>query len=399
MNTSITTGLLLLAACFAGASVGCGSQTVTCAEIAPLCHQQQSICVEATQGEATCERCPTGQYATPGGQCRSLDGFPINREFAEFTVGPGEEIKSLCQSWTLNNPEELWVRAVEMEQNEKSHHSIWSFVPNTLYEGPDGVWPCEERDYSNIQSAINGGILYAQSTQAEWEIQRFPEGAAVRVPPYSRIVGDVHLLNTSPESVTGNISLTLYTVPADEVEVKLVPLELEFQEVLVPARARSRLVAECDLRASFERAVGTAVDMDFYYILPHAHDQGRRLFMDVVGGPNDGMNLLDDQHYATYEPRGYALEPPVQVRDAHGIRFGCEYDNPLDRDLRWGFSEEMCQFLAYVDSEVAFSAFIQELEPGEQHGGMLEHRAAECEVLGIPWNHNREGGDPALADP
>jgi len=58
---------------------------------------------------------------------------------------PGEEVLGLCQSWTLNNPEELWVNAVELGQDVASHHSNWTFVPDNLYKGEDGVWPCDER--------------------------------------------------------------------------------------------------------------------------------------------------------------------------------------------------------------------------------------------------------------
>jgi len=59
-------------------------------------------------------------------------------------------------------------------------------VPETEFAGPDGLWDCDDRNYSQLQAAITGGVLYAQSTQARKEVQKFPDGVVVRVPPVPR---------------------------------------------------------------------------------------------------------------------------------------------------------------------------------------------------------------------
>ena len=74
------------------------------------------------------------------------------QDFAEFSVDPGEEVLGLCQSWTLHNPNEIWVNAVELTQDEASHHSNWLFVPSDKYDGDDGVWDCAERGYTEFDA-------------------------------------------------------------------------------------------------------------------------------------------------------------------------------------------------------------------------------------------------------
>src|SRR5262245_66589634 len=95
-----------------------------CRDMLPQCLAVQKICVAGP----TCQACPDGQYATNEGTCAEI-GTAMVHDFSTFTAQPGEEILGLCQSWTMNNPTELWVNAVELSQDEASHHSNWIYVP------------------------------------------------------------------------------------------------------------------------------------------------------------------------------------------------------------------------------------------------------------------------------
>src|SRR5690606_24121122 len=158
----------------------------------------------------------------------------------------------------LNNEEELWVTAVQLEQDELSHHSNWTFVPDTSYVGEDGIWPCDERDYDQLGAALMGGVLYAQSTQASYEVQAFQDGAAIRLPPHARVISDIHVLNTTTEAHRGNVDLTIYTVPREEVAIALVPFHIDYHALDIPARSDARFVADCALRDDFLGSLGGA---------------------------------------------------------------------------------------------------------------------------------------------
>jgi len=367
-----------------------GTPGTSCATMAASCAGRQSVCRQDSAG-AYCDECARGSYASPAGECTPIGGTALELQFATFTVKPGEEIVDLCQSVTLHNEEEIWVHAVEMRQDEQSHHSIWTYVPDDKFAGPDGVWPCAERKYSNLVASLYGGPLYAQSTQSPREVQKFGSGAAIRIPPHARVIGSVHLLNLEEKAVTGSISLGIYQLPKAEVKVKLAPFELEFQDLVIPPRSDTELVAECDLGSAFASAGSPTVDMGFYYVLPHAHLYAKHLWFEMIGGDSDGKRVFDDAEYATYEPRGKSYVDPVRVKGARGIRFGCRYVNTLDRELVWGLEadKEMCQFLAYVDTSVAFSAYVDDgvtdiSTPGD--GSRRRFRAKSCRAVAVPWN-------------
>lgn len=170
-------------------ALGCSPDPVPLcdAEAAGDCLVDQHGC-QLVEGEPTCVACAPGSRADASGACATIPGAPMAHTFPDVESAPGEEIIGLCRSWTLGNETELWVHAVELEQREASHHSNWMFVPDDTYVGPDGVWPCEERDYRQLNAALAGGVLCAQSTRAEREVQLFPEGAAIRLPPRARII-------------------------------------------------------------------------------------------------------------------------------------------------------------------------------------------------------------------
>lgn len=224
--------------------LGCGSDgadeqaapgAACSAEDAFACLDRQMACQAGA-----CVACPEHQYASDEGRCTALPGTIVEHTFQGHEVAAGEEIKDQCRSWTLGNDSELFVNAVELSQTEASHHSNWTFVPDTDYDGPDGLWPCAERSYSQLTAALKGGVLYAQSTQAPREVQKFPDGVVVRIPPHSRVISDVHLLNTTAAPVTGTMTIRLYTLPAEQVRVRLAPFHVSYDGLAIPARSQSR---------------------------------------------------------------------------------------------------------------------------------------------------------------
>lgn len=355
-------------------------ESTACPEAeAAACLVDQHAC-ELDGDVARCVPCEVGQYADATGQCVALRGTPLHHAFAEFTTQPGAEVLGLCQSWTLDNDTELLVNAVELVQDVGSHHSNWTFVPEDRYPGPDGVWPCAERDYDQLSAALAGGVIYAQSTQAVREVQKFPDGAVVRLPPRAKIIGDVHLLNGSDAPLTGHAEMTLYAIDPAEVTVQLAPFHMTYDGLDLPPRAISRFTGECDLTAAF----GGPLDMVLYYALPHTHALGTRFFFDVIGGPLDGTNLLDVRGF-NGEARGRLYEPPLDLSGASGLRFGCEFDNPREVSVGWGFGDqEMCEMLGFAAMPIVFESRVGEANPVGTDG-TIQTFTGSCSTLAIPW--------------
>jgi len=367
-----------IASCAPGAAPACGAP-----EIAGCVVNQEACSMET--GVASCSPCAPGtRVSSSTGLCQPLIGTPMRHEFPENSTMPGEEISGLCRSWTLGNDEELWVTAVELEQDELSHHSNWMFAPEARFDGPDGTWPCRDREYDQLSAAVAGGVLYAQSTQATHEIQAFVPGAAIRIPPRSRILSDIHVLNTTSAPARGNVTLTIYTVPRSEVTAALTPFHLEYHALDIPARGRVRYVAECPIASEIERTLGVPYTLRLHYSLPHTHALGTRVFFEAVGGAHDGESLLDVSGY-NGEARGLIHDPPIDLSDVEALRFGCEFENPRSENVGYGIGDqEMCEMLGFIESPVAFESRVSErVELGEEDG--MPVAGGPCSTLVIPW--------------
>lgn len=385
---AITSGCSDDAAQTSGTSTGPDPQPVACAQAdADACRVNQKAC-RLVNDSADCFACERGQYVEKTGECKPLEGEAWHHAFADFTTQGGEEVLGLCQSWTLGNDTELWINAVELQQDELSHHSNWTFVPEDKFVGPDGVWDCDERNYDQLSAAVLGGVIYAQSTQAVREVQKFPTGAAVRIPPRSRIIGDVHLLNTTSQAATGHAEMTLYAIPEASLTAKLAPFHLTYDTLAIPPLARSRFSGTCALTDDWIATTGSQVAMKLYYGLPHTHALGDRFFLQAVGGPRDGEMLIDVNGF-NGEARGIYYEPPVDLTGVTGLRFGCEYENPRNEVVEWGFGDqEMCEMLGFIEAPVAFESRIEEVIPDGNEGEMQLFTGA-CSNLLIPWEQKQ----------
>ena len=315
------------------------------------------------------------------------------RTLSTVTVDPGEEIDGLCQSWTLDNPTELWVGNVTMDNGGVYHHSNWFFVPDNLYDRPDGAWPCDDAAFDELSAAVSGGYLFAQSTQVEDQQQVFPDGVGVRIPPWSKIVGSTHLLNASAQAVETHMTIGLETIPPAELETKLVPARIEFNALTIDPMATSSFTTECDFAAAHEEVVGAPLAYDIYYALPHYHELGIRAELALAGGPRDGEVVFRTDGFG--EASGVAFDPPIDVAGAgaHGLRFTCTFDNPRSEEVGWGIGDqEMCVIALFADSAIAFQGNARSSEvTGTAADGTVEH-TGPCQGFGILWDHDKPGG-------
>jgi hypothetical protein len=327
----------------------------TCADLASQCIANQQGCVESAAG-AQCEACAAGSYAGSTGTCAPLPGTPLAHDFPIVSSSPGQEQLGECRSWTLDNDAEIWVNAVELAQDEHSHHSNWTHVPEDQFDGPDGVWKCGARAYDFYVAVGKGGLLYSQSTQAAHEVQKFPDHTAIRIPPHSRIISDIHILNTSAEAVAGHASLTLFQLAPEEVKVKLTSFHVEYDALDIAPHAVSRFTGDCSVAADVAKVTGAPFAPKVHYLLPHTHTLATGFTVEILGGPSDGQSLLDLGAY-NGEAHGRAFDPPVDMSGSDGLRFACQYTNPRGASVGWGFGDqEMCELFGFSDSPVFFQS-------------------------------------------
>ena len=325
----------------------------------------------------------------------SAETCTISATVSTLEVPAGSEDEDVCQSVTLDNPTELWVRSIRQVNTGAYHHANWFFVPDDQFDLPDGAWSCAEQNFSELTAAILGGYLFAMSTQSREETQVIPAGGAIRIPPYSRLIGASHLLNAGDEAVLTELEITLQTVPPADVAAKLAPARITYHDLNIDAGARSSFSTECMIADSYRDVMGTAFQMELFYGLSHYHDLGTYARVEIVGGPRDGEVLFRADGVG--ENYGRPFDPPVNLaaEGAEGIRFTCGFDNPRPELVDWGIGDqEMCVLALMHRSDMAWDGIVDD-GAGQRLGvapdGEIEY-AGPCSILGIPWDHDKPGG-------
>jgi len=303
--------------------------------------------------------------------------------FGPFAVAPGEEITDACVSMTLDNAEALYVNAVELATATGVHHANWFWVPDHVFAGPDGRWPCSDRGYSEAAAGVLGSVLFAMSTQSTRERQAFPPGVAIQVPPRSKLVAGLHLLNASDAPLEVPLSLTLEPIAERDVTTTLAGFALENQSIAIPPRQVSRFTVECDLGTRHQELLGRPIDFAIYYVLPHYHALGSALAIEAIRD-DGGADMVWETSQRVGHAIGGPVDPPFSLRGHSKIRFSCTFDNPRDTTVGWGVGDqEMCMALAFSDSSYTWQAGVltsTEPGPGVEHGGVVDFTAAGCQV-------------------
>jgi hypothetical protein len=306
---------------------------------------------------------------------------PQSFEFGPYALAPGQEINGQCVSVTLGNEEPLYVNAVELTTGPGFHHSNWFWVPENRFGGGDGTWRCNDRGYDEAVAGLEGGVLFAQSTQAQHEVQQFPPGAATIIPPYSRIVAGTHLLNTGDTMVS--VSLKLTVTPIAEPTKQLAPMSLVNRSISLPPQRKSRMTMDCALDQAHRNVSGKPATYSFYYALAHYHDLGRGL---AIEGVRDGTaTTIFSTQNAVGDALGGTIAPAFSVAGYPTVRFYCDFDNPRSTTVTWGVGDgEMCTFLAWTDSEYVWTggALTETVMPTiTDHGTHVEY-AYPCSPVG-----------------
>ncbi len=307
-------------------------------------------------------------------------------QFPTITLAAGEERTNLCQSWTLHNEQPIYVTGVTMDNGGGWHHSNWVFAPDDSFPGQDGIWDCAERGFDGRTAAIEGGVLYAQSTQATDETQQFVTGAAILLPPHTMIIGETHALNVSDNAVTTHISLALHTTTKAKVATLLHGMSFEYHPLDIEPMAVSRFTMDCELEPASESLLGPLA-MQLHYVMPHYHTLGREMRIEAVGGDRDGTVIFDTEG-RTGEAVGSTLDPPYDLTGQTGLRISCTFDNPRSARVGWGVGDqEMCVFLAFTDSPLVWGGGALDdgsnvFDGSAPDGTRLNH--APCTVLAVP---------------
>ena len=324
-----------------------------------------------------------------------LDRATVTHEFGEGALPPFAET-SPCVSWTLGNDKPLYVQAVTLSNLSSFHHSNWFVVPDDVYDGEDGYWDCNERDFEEIAAATAGTVLFAQSTQSWVETQRTAPGAVIKIPPHSRIVGTVHLLNLAPRDVETNLWLSLDLIHPRDVEVVVTPMRLSYLDLEIPAMSRSRHSSSCEFKAYYEGYTNSDYPLKVHYVVPHYHSLGDYFDLRMLGGPDDDEALYQLEGFNA-DANGRTYDPPLDITSGDGLSFTCGYDNFRSESVGWGIGDqEMCVMLLLVESELLMDGSVVSASQFVGSEDDVQMYEGGCLIIGYPKNGDQ--GPPTDAE-
>ena len=286
-------------------------------------------------------------------------------DFGPYRVNGGEEKISDCVQISVGNSEPVYVNSVELTTGPGFHHSNWMYVPEHVFAGPDGTFDCDARGYSEAIAAIFGGVLFAQSTQAPHEIQAFPPGVVIKLPPKAKLVAQLHLLNPTDAPLELRPNITLTSIPEAEVTTQLAGISFQNQALRLPAKRTSRFTVECDLSERHRALVGGDPSFRIYYGLAHYHELGTELTLEAVRPDGTATTVYTTEALAG-DALGGPIEPTFDMTGYTKLRFACEFYNPRAEVVEWGIGDqEMCIFIAFSDSPYAWGGGVNEQIPPE----------------------------------
>ena len=336
----------------------------------------------ATTG-ATPTSAGTTAEATTGG-VEEAEHATLVHSFGVRSMAPFAESEP-CAQWTLNNEHEVYVNTVTLVNDGGFHHSNWMAVPETKFAGPDGFFDCNERGFTELDAAVSGTVLFAQSTQSRSEVQQLPPGVVVKIPPHHKIIAGVHLLNLGSTELKSELRMALELIPPRTVDVVVAPFRLSYVDLHIPPHRRSRHTGHCTFDTAYYDAVGVPLDIKLYHVLPHFHYLGDSFSVDIIGGPDDGENLYSLDGFDA-DANGRTFDPPVDLTGTKGLRFSCGYDNWRDQEIGWGIGDqEMCVMLGLADSRAVMDMSVG---AGSVVGmdGEVQLSEGACTAIALPKN-------------
>jgi len=325
----------------------------------------------------------------------TTESCTFTKDVSTMTVAAGREDEDTCQSWTLNNPTELWVNAIAQHNDGAYHHANWFFVPDDQFKLPDGTWPCDANQFMEVVAALQGGYLFALSTQSHDETQTLPTGAAIRIPPYSRLIGASHLLNAGDTAITTTMRITLTTIPTATVTAKLAPGRIQYHDLHLDPAAKSSFSTDCLIGDAYTGLLHKPFQYKLMYALTHYHQLGAYQQLQILGGPRDGEVIM--RHDGFGNNAGTAIDPPVDLAEAGalGLRLTCGFDNPRPVEVGWGIGDqEMCVIALQAVTDFGWDGDVNDgtdAKVGVAANGEVQHQGA-CSIAAFPWDFNKPGG-------
>jgi hypothetical protein len=294
-------------ACLLALAVGCASETG--AELAPAR--------------------TTGSVAEPLELPAPERGFLV--ETNGSLIEPGDDVR-MCEVVVLpgENTERYHVNRVESALSPRAEDLI-------VRAAEPGSETASIMDRGASMPCTRAGEAFGEElsdvllSRGGYSDERFPAGAGKVFHGGQKLAVEYHYVNRDKEAVLAKAKLSFHVVDADLVQNLARSASFENFTIYTPPNGHSSHLGEC--RVHQDIVVSDLARRTQHY--------GTRFKVWLVGGEHDGALVWQS---ADGRDSRAVLASPLHLAAGEGFRFQCDYENPTDRELRYGVSaaDETC---------------------------------------------------------
>jgi copper type II ascorbate-dependent monooxygenase-like protein len=235
----------------------------------------------------------------------------------QFTIDPGQE-RFVCYTHTLE--QDLVVSGYAQAAKPFLHHFVFA---KTAGDEPEGASECDVLFRLTWEPVFTSG---AGATDI-----RFPDGVGQVLAAGTRVLAQLHLLNSGKQPVTDYAELKMQPSPIDDPR-PLATYAFGNFGVSLPPKQPSKLESVCTVREPVELVAA----------FPHMHLLGTALTLEA--GPSEGQltKVFERNPYDFDDQRLELLNLKLNAGDM--TRVTCHYDNTTENTITFGEStlNEMC---------------------------------------------------------
>ncbi len=246
----------------------------------------------------------------------------VEGEWCRFVVGP---------------PQQMWVQRDEVRFTAGSHHFLlyetsYDAIPTVNDDGvavdTSGIFDCS----GGATAGWSVTKLVGGSQNADGDsMMTFPEGVAMPVRAGAVLLMNAHYLNATPQALTPEVAINLWTSPADTISVEGDLLFLYNPFIRVEANSTARARWRCPVHQ----------DITVLAVQSHMHKRGVGYAAMVTGEEP----FYENDRWAEV-PTG-RFEGGMPVAAGSTLDYWCDYASEEANDIYQGprTTDEMCMLI------------------------------------------------------
>jgi len=241
----------------------------------------------------------------------------------DFTLQPGQE-RFVCYTQTLQ--EDTVIDGYTTAAKPFVHHVVFAKTSGTE---PEGSSECDV-----LFRFVWEPIFLSGAGSSEID---FPEGVGQVLPAGTRLLAQLHLLNSSPNPVTDAAEIRMHPSPLTNPR-PIKTYALGNFNVSLPPQSPATIESVCNVPETVE----------FVAAFPHMHLMGTSFTFELGPSADQLTKVFERNPYSFDNQRLELLNLKLFAGDV--TRVTCNYQNTTDQTITFGESthNEMCFFVGFA---------------------------------------------------